>query len=506
MFTDERRVAVWDLLRHQDLRAFRSWLSPEVLTDAAGRAKVRMGRGPLHVGNLVWLAVAAALQMTKNFNDILIFTFKALYDTPGFAATPLGRVRTRDGSGGRQNGRSKHDPHGRGRTTVSEEAFTKSRRILSVAFWTALLQVLVERFEARYGTWTRWHGFRLLALDSTNLRMANWKALLATFGTLTNGKGSQRPQARLVLLQFPLVRLPYRYELVPIREGEKVVAERLLQGLRPDDLVLQDRGFWSYRLFCVIQGQGAFFVIRRSNQGKLKNVQRLGDRDWLVRWTPRDKKWVRQGFPAFLMLRVIGYRIKGFRPSAVVTNILDPRVASREDFIRLSTEEDPDRRLDPGLYHRRWEIETTFEELKVIQALQGSFRSRTPEGIRYEVAGHVILYFLIRALMVQAAVTHDQLPLRLSFTHALLELGDLRLPLLTSSLHRACHVLLPRLCERIASHKVPERPGRHYRRPHDTDIKKGTRGRIRLPSKLPPSPSKLKRKELKKMQRRKNAA
>jgi len=40
-----------------------------------------------------------------------------------------------------------------------------------------------------------------------------------------------------------------------------------------------------------------------------------------------------------------------------------------------------------GLYHRRWEIETTYFELKEVQGLERSLRGRTPETIQFEVAG-----------------------------------------------------------------------------------------------------------------------
>ena len=64
------------------------------------------------------------------------------------------------------------------------------------------------------------------------------------------------------MLQLPLVRLPWRYELSPLQEGERTVAERLLRDVRRNDLVLMDQGFWSYGLFYQIQQAGASFAIR----------------------------------------------------------------------------------------------------------------------------------------------------------------------------------------------------------------------------------------------------
>lgn len=78
-----------------------------------------------------------------------------------------------------------------------------------------------------------------------------------------------------------------------------------------------------------------------------------------------------------------------------------------------------------GLYHRRWEIETSFHEMKVTQKMESSQCSRTPESIRYEVAGHVVLYLLIHRLMAEAAQAAEKEgdPLGLSFKHALEELA-----------------------------------------------------------------------------------
>jgi hypothetical protein len=181
-------------------------------------------------------------------------------------------------------------------------------------------------------------------------------------------------------------------------------------------------------------------------------------------------------------LRIITYQLPGFRPSAVVTNVLDPRQVSREDWVRLATATEPGcQRLAQGLYHRRWEIETTFRELKVEQGLEGGLRSRTPAGIRFEVAGQILLYLLVRWLMVEAAAEEGLEPLALSYRHALEELKDIQGALLTATPARVSRVLLPRLRERVRSHRVPFRPGRHYARPHDTKVKNTGRGSKRRP-------------------------
>ena len=176
--------------------------------------------------------------------------------------------------------------------------------------------------------------------------------------------------------------------------------------------------------------------------------------------------------PESIELRVIEYQIPGFRPSAIVTNMKSPKRISREDWVRMATESESGRSLDRrirlrvGLYHRRWEIETTFHELKADQGLERSLRSRTAASIRYEVAGHVVLYLLIRWLMVEAAAraAPDGDPLGLSFKHALEELLTAWPMLLTADASDVSRRILPRLLKAIASHQVNWRPGRSFPR------------------------------------------
>ena len=488
MCIDPLKVKVWEQLRQSDLKPFARLLTHEGIVYAARQAGLPLGRGPLNVVNLVWLALASALHTSKNFAGVLGLVLKLLRDAPEWESGTLAQAQRRGQRQARTQKRHKHDPRGQDPTSVSEEAFVQARRKLPWTFWVNLLLWLTERFEHEHGSRTRWKHFRLLALDGTCLNLQGWRRLAEAFGTVSNGKGPRRRrvQARLVMVQMPLVRLPWRYELTSIHEGEKTVAARLLAGLRANDLLLMDRGFWSYGLFWQIQQQKAFFAIRQVAKVRLPTVRRLGEQDRLVRYQPRDpkKKW--RDLPKALELRVIKYQMKGFRPSAVVTTVTDPQVITRQEWIQLATVDEVGRVLTPpGLYHRRWEIETTFFELKVTQGMQQNLRSRTPAGIRYEVAGHVLLYLLLRWLMVEAATQAEENdPLRLSFAEALEEFRAMSPQLVLSPEAHVARVLRPRLLERIASHRVPLRPGRHYPRPHDQKPKNKGHGQYQKPSKV----------------------
>ena len=492
MFRDERRDKVWNEIRQSDLGAFAKQLTPEVFAEAASDAGIRIGCSALNVVNLVWLGIAAAMQHASNFAFVLTTTLKLLEDQEGFCRTSLGRTQQRaqrakpKGKKKRKGGRkSKHHPHRNDPTQVSEEAFVQARQRMPLAFWTALLMILARRFQKDHSRHLNFRGFRLLAMDGTTLTLPNVERLRKHYGRPKNGaRKKAAPQARLAMLTLPGVRIPIAYEVSPISDSELALAGRLMRQVRNNDLLLMDRGFLSYGLFWQIQNQGAYFGTRLKSNFQYKKVKRLGPKDWLVQWTPQDSRKQWRDLPPSIQLRVISYQFPGFRASAVLTNVLDPKRLSREDWVRLAQDCDDNGKFTPGLYHRRWEIETSFFKLKIVLRLK-SLRSHTPASLEYELAGRVVYYLLTRWLIVLAAEKHGVEPLRISFTNAVRELEQMRAAFLTGTSEWTRDVLLPRLLDRLASHLVPLRPGRHYPRPNDTQAKNCGRGRTKkLPSKL----------------------
>jgi hypothetical protein len=463
MFKDEHRYEVWNEIRQHGIRAFSEQLTPEVLAAAAVRTGVKLVKSPLCLASLVWLGISAALRPCLDFATVLQMTLRLLEDQENFYSTKLGKERQK--AKRRKAGRSKHSPYRSDPTQVSEEAFAKARQRMPLEFWLNLLIVLGERFEAAHGAMVCFRGFRLLAIDGTEINLPNWKPLKDYFGTAKNKSGQHNAQGRMVMLQLPLVRVPYRYVLSPQSVGEITLARGLSKHLRRNDLLLMDAGYWSYGLLWDIQNRQAFFAIRLKSGVPLCPVRRLGPGDQLMRWKPKDSrgKWRKEGLPKSIDLRVITYQVPGFRAQKLVTNVLSPERIPGEDWIRLTTECSLRGKWRPGLFHRRWEIETTFRELKVEQGMEGGLRSRTPESIQFEVAGHVVLYLLVRWLIVEAAVRQELDPLSLSFSHALKELIRMHDLLVTASSSWAKE-LLRRLLDRIAAHVVPRRPGRHYPR------------------------------------------
>lgn len=479
MFRDEHRYDAWNKIRQRGIRAFSDQITPALIVETAAATGVALVKSPLCLFNLVWLGIAAALHRTDDFETVLKGTLKLLEYDQNFASTPLGRAKQKSKkSNSPKKKRSKHDPYRNDPTEVTEEAFSQARSRMPLEFWFNLIVLLVGKFEEKHAELHRFHGFRLLAIDGTSIELAYWKQLRDHFGATRNKSGDQKTEARMVMLQFPLTRLPYAYELCPWIEGETTIARRLTKHLRANDLVLLDGCFWSYGLFWDIQQRGAFFALPlKGRKVTLKRVGRVKGAkglDYQVSWTPKDTrgKWKKEELPTSIELRVITYQIPGFRSQKLVTNVLDTRKITREDWIRLAYNSSNKGKLEPGLMHRRWEIETTYRELKVVQEMEGGLRSRTHKSLQFEVAGHVVLYLMVRWLIVEAAVKHGIDPLRISFTNALRELKKMR-PILIIANDTWASNLINLLLAQIAEHLVPYRPGRSYpRRIQSSNYKK----------------------------------
>jgi hypothetical protein len=463
MFIDKKRTEAYDEIYRRDRVLFAPILTPGLFFQAARRCGLPILANPLNLINLVWLAVSAARNPGLCFADLLALALKTLQDNESFPGSLLAKLLSVSDQAA--NKKSRHDPRKGPAEPVSEEAFAKARQRMPSAFWVALFFLLAAQFQLLYADVVRWRRFRLIAIDGTEIVLPDWPALRAHFGTASNSGGSHGAQARLVLLQFPQARLPYAYVLAPRQQGENSMARQLLQGLQPLDLILLDAGFLCYGLLWQIERQTAFFCLRLKKRLNLSVIKELskdtGVNDVLVVWTPKDSRgnWRKEKLPRSIILRLLTYHAKGFRPLRLLTNVLNEQEVPYEQWWGLSVSQEGEV-LSKGIYNIRWEIETTYLELKVQQQMQGGLRSRTPGGIYYEVAGHILFYLLLRWLLVEAAVAAKVSPLRLGFTAALRELNEQWPSAVTASATWLQQTLRPRLLQRLASHQVEERPSR----------------------------------------------
>ncbi|OYV24282.1 MAG: IS4 family transposase [Mycobacterium sp. 20-66-4] len=258
------------------------------------------------------------------------------------------------------------------------------------------------------GAWLA--GRRLVAIDGTCLDVADTPVNDEYFGRPGVNKGEKAafPQARVVGLAECATHAVFAVQIGGYRDSEAALAEGLLDALSTQMLLLADRGFFSYALWRKASSTGADLLWRvrtDANAPRPSHVEDLPDGSWLAHLRRADD---RSSIP--MLARVIDYTIDDGRDNPTVyrllTTLTDPEQAPAVELA--------------AAYAQRWEIESTFDELKTHQrGPRIVLRSKSPDLVLQEIWGHLCCHYAIRSLMTQAAEHAGHDPDRVSFTAAL---------------------------------------------------------------------------------------
>jgi hypothetical protein len=331
-------------------------------------------------------------------------------------------------------------------------AFIKARDRLGVNPMRLLFERFCRHLGQKFEVEHRWKGFRLVAFDGTTAKVPDSKANRKAFGAPGSGRGrSGYPFVRLMCLLAVQTHLVMAASVGGWNTAEIPLALKLIAEVTPGSLVLLDRGFLSYLLLWRIRQQRSHFLIRARKRLNLKKVRRLAPADWLVRAIlPPGLRRKHPELPEFLWMRLIHYRVAGFRPCRLLCSVLNaPRFRAQELV---------------NLYHMRWEQELAYDEIKTHMASVAIlFRSFKPQRIKQEAYGLLLAYNIVRSLMAEAATRQDLCPLELSFVDSLACIQQVCLLMAVAPALRLPQ-LYDQLLKDIATCRLPKRRKRRYPR------------------------------------------
>ena len=247
----------------------------------------------------------------------------------------------------------------------------------------------------------RWRGLLLAVIDGTTMSVADADAVRTRYRKQRgNHGGAGYPALRLSVLLTCGTRSIIDAVFGPVATGELDQARTLARSLRAGMLLLADRNYAAADLVKTLAATGADLLIRCKNGRRLPVITRHRDGSWL---SSIGTQRVRVIDAQITVKTSDGTRTSGYR---LITTLLDPHRYPAGDLIRL--------------YHRRWEIETAYLEIKSSILGGRVLRARTPEGIEQEIYALLTVYQVLRTAMVDAT---DSLPGtapdRASFTTAL---------------------------------------------------------------------------------------
>ena len=345
----------------------------------AKRASVRERDLPAHV--VVYYVIALALYMRSSYREVL----RCLLEGVQWLLDPSAPVKVAGKSG------------------ISQARSRLGAEPLKTLYEAVVTPIAENRTR---GAWYR--QWRLVSLDGSTLDVADTVENDEAFGRPGASRGSSAfPKIRFVALLENGTHVLWNARMADYATDEITLARDIVPGLRKGMLCLADRFFPSYELWRAAAKSGADLLWRVRQNARLEVDQRLPDGSYLSRIyaSTKDRRKPRNA----IVVRVIEYRLKdvpGAEPIyRLITTILDPAAAPARELA--------------ALYHERWEIETSLDELKThLRGAQIVLRSKTPELVRQEFYGLLLAHYAVRGLMHEAALRAGEDPDRLSFLHS----------------------------------------------------------------------------------------
>jgi len=334
----------------------------------------------------------------------------------------------------------------------SRGTVAKARKRLPLAVWRKITRWICRQAQERSASIDKWRGHRVVLVDGTCLTLPNEPELRKDFPPPKGNHGyGKYPLARMVCLSLARTITVINYSIGKYKQDENTLLMPMLKMLQIGDLLLADRHFAGANLYFNYMTNGLDYLTRAHQRLKISRLKRLwsyGANDFVARLKTGDfYRRMNPELPKYITARFILVTacIRGKRRYIwLVTSLLDAKEYPADEISQL--------------YLQRWRIETLLRQFKVsISADQ--LRSKSVDAIKKEVAARICAINIVRTIMLEAAVENKVDPMRISFVAAVRIIIAYAPAMAMLPLHQLPMIYHAMLKE-IASHLVPERPGR----------------------------------------------
>ena len=302
-----------------------------------------------------------------------------------------------------------------------------------------------------------WKGHRIHAVDGSKINLP--RALIKA-GYRCPSDNAYYPQGTVSCLYRLKTQLPVDFDVVA-HGDERRLARSHLCALKAADVVVYDRGYYSYEMLYEHVGCGIEGVFRMQ-----KNIGAVFDRfihsaqiDQVVEVCAsregRDKVRARHGDVECrpIRVRLVKYTVSG-TTYTLATTLLD---VSRYPIADLS-----------DLYHARWGIEELYKVSKNLLSIE-DFHAASERGVRQELFAHFVLITLTRLFSNHSEIQlnpdgcDDQRAFKANFKNALTVIGKNLETLLLKQADMVSEVL-NQIIVGISWCRQRKRPNRSYPR------------------------------------------
>lgn len=343
---------------------------------------------------------------------------------------------------------------------ITKPAVSIARKHLGPNVFRELNSQVINLFEQEAHLET-WHGFRLLAIDGTTLRLPKVEEIRKHFGERSGGNGTPCPIGRMSEIYDPLNKLTIHSILTPISIDERYHAHRLILHLMPKDLLTLDRGYPAFSLFKAILSMDGNYCARMTGHWKIvKEFLKSGMKEQIIDLIPTAsaaKECVDMGLDKDpIKLRLLRIELSSGETEVLATSLTDPTLYPYDLFAEL--------------YHQRWFVEEDYKTVKIPLEIE-NFSGKTVHSIYQDCYAQVlakniasILSFEVRKQIKRAGIKGKYVH-QINFTYALSKTKEVMAKLFYTT-RSGLDELLKIFSNLLFRRSEAVRPGRSYPRNH----------------------------------------
>lgn len=345
---------------------------------------------------------------------------------------------------------------------ITSSAFTQQRHKLTPEVFKDMNSLLVKEFyldnEERVQLWKR---FRLLSVDGSKITLPFSEELKQEFGTAHNKNAiADLIHARVSVLYDVLNHLVIDSLLTNPEKGEITLAHQHVKHIEKDDLIIFDRGYPSFELAHEIYHKKAHFVFRCRHDfnNVTKQFISSGIKEAIVEIYPtqsgsfKGKNITRK---SKLKVRLINIPLESGESELLMTSLIDMEKYPYELF--------------KPLYFVRWNVETFYNRIKNILALE-NFSGLCTNAIEQDF--HCAMFISnVQSLIIEEAkskVEENCNGRKYKYKiNTSVSLGFMKYRIIDLFLKKGAQAALEELESILVTNLIPIKTGRRFKRQKD---------------------------------------
>ncbi len=236
---------------------------------------------------------------------------------------------------------------------VTKSAFSQRRVQFKPEAFIELNDNLVQTFYGD-GDYKKWKGYRLIAIDGSNLNLPKSKETMEYFGGVSNHTESIYPMGSISTSFDILNEVIIEPIIGPYRASEYSHAVQHLKKFQEKDLIIFDRGYGATWLFYLLKTRKIDYVVRISrtlfpefwempHTSKIINISSCPEK------SKEQLKKLGIEFKPF-SIRLVKVKLDNGETEVLVTSLMNKQRLSNAELKKL--------------YALRWGIETNYNHLK----------------------------------------------------------------------------------------------------------------------------------------------